>query len=153
MLSATKVTGMQNKNDVVCFCPLEGIIDVISKKWALLIINAIGNHSSLRFNRLMEELRGISPKTLADTLKQLQDEGLLKRKSFAEIPPRVEYSLTKDGEGLREAVIPILKWAATRQTSEGRKCSASYSKIPAHRIRDRAFKRETVTRPEPWGGA
>jgi DNA-binding HxlR family transcriptional regulator len=141
-----KVTDMENKNDVVCFCPLEGIIDVISKKWALLIINAIGNYGSLRFNRLMEELRGISPKTLADTLKQLQEEELLKRESFAEIPPRVEYSLTKDGEGLREAVIPILKWAATRQCSK-KKCSATYNKIPAHRILDRALKKETVTRP------
>ena len=127
---------MQNKNDVVCFCPLEGIIDVISKKWALLIINAIGNYGNLRFNKLMEELRGISPKTLSDTLKQLQEEGLLKRESFAEIPPRMEYSLTKDGEGLREAVIPLLKWAATRHCSKRKKCSASFSKIPAHRIRD-----------------
>ena len=128
---------MHNKNDPVCFCPLEGIIDVIGKKWALLIINAIGNYGSLRFNKLMEELNGISPKTLADTLKQLQDEGLLNRESFAEIPPRVEYSLTNDGKGLREAVIPILKWAATRQCSK-RKCSASYSRIPAHRIKDTA---------------
>jgi DNA-binding HxlR family transcriptional regulator len=143
---------MQNKNDVVCFCPLEGVIDVISKKWALLIINAIGNYGNLRFNRLMEELRGISPKTLADTLKQLQAEELLKRESFAEIPPRVEYSLTKDGEGLREAVIPILKWAATRQCLK-RKCSPTYNKIPAHRIRNRALKKETVTRPEPCGSA
>jgi DNA-binding HxlR family transcriptional regulator len=128
-----KVTGMENKNDVVCFCPLEGIIDVISKKWALLIINAIGNHGSLRFNRLMEELHGISPKTLADTLKQLQNEQLLKRESFAEIPPRVEYSLTEDGRGLREAIVPILKWAATRQGSK-RKCSKTYREISAHRI-------------------
>ena len=132
-----EVMGMQNKSDVVCLCPLEGIIDVISKKWALLIINAIGNYGSLRFNKLMKELQGISPKTLADTLKQLQEEELLKRESFAEIPPRVEYSLTKDGEGLREAVIPILKWAATRQCSK-KKCSATYNKIPAHRIKNRA---------------
>jgi DNA-binding HxlR family transcriptional regulator len=135
---------MQNKNDVVCFCPLEGIIDVISKKWALLIINAIGNYGSLRFNRLMEELRGISPKTLADTLKRLQDEGLLKRESFAEIPPRVEYSLTKDGEGLREAVIPILRWAATRQCSKRKKCSSTYSNIPAHRIKNRSTQERDI---------
>lgn len=128
---------MQNKNEVVCYCPLEGVIDVISKKWALLIINAIGNYGSLRFNKLMEELQGISPKTLADTLKQLQKEQLLKRESFAEIPPRVEYSLTKDGLGLREAVVPILKWAATRQGSK-RKCSSAYQKMSAHRIRNRA---------------
>ncbi len=129
-----KVKRMKNKNEVVCYCPLEGIIDVISKKWALLIINAIGNYGSIRFNGLMEELNGISPKTLADTLKQLQDEKLLKRESYAEIPPRVEYSLTEDGLGLREAVVPILKWAATRQVSKT-KCSQAYMKMPAHRIK------------------
>ena len=139
----TKVMGMQNKNEVVCYCPLEGIIDVISKKWALLIINAVGNYRSLRFNRLMEELQGISPKTLADTLKQLQNEQLLKRESFAEIPPRVEYSLTEDGQGLREAVLPILKWAATRQGSK-RKCSPAYRRMPAHRIKHNSTKEKTV---------
>jgi DNA-binding HxlR family transcriptional regulator len=125
-----------HENEVVCYCPLEGIIDVISKKWALLIINAIGNYGSLRFNRLSEELHGISPKTLADTLKQLQNEGLLKRESFAEIPPRVEYSLTEDGRGLREAVVPILKWAAKRQGSKRKRCSVACKEMPAHRIRN-----------------
>jgi len=143
LLLTTKVTGMQNKNEAVCYCPLEGVIDVISKKWALLIINAIGNYGSLRFNKLMEELHGISPKTLADTLKRLQNEQLLKRESFAEIPPRVEYSLTEDGQGLREAVVPILKWAATRQGSKRKRCSVAYGKMPAHRIKDRATQEST----------
>jgi DNA-binding HxlR family transcriptional regulator len=127
---------MKNKNEGVCYCycPLEGIIDVISKKWALLIINAIGNYGSLRFNKIMEELHGISPKTLADTLSQLQNEGLLKRESFAEIPPRVEYSLTEDGQGLRDAVVPLLKWAATRHGSKGKKCSVAYREMSAHKI-------------------
>jgi DNA-binding HxlR family transcriptional regulator len=131
-----KVTSMENKN-AICFCPLEGVIDVIGKKWALLIINAIGNYGSLRFNRLMEELHSISPKTLADTLKRLQDERLVRRESFSEIPPRVEYSLTEDGKGLRQAVIPVLRWAATRQGLQGKKCCATYREIPAHRIRER----------------
>jgi DNA-binding HxlR family transcriptional regulator len=121
LLSTSKVTLMKNENEAVCYCPLEGVIDVISKKWALLIINAIGNYGRLRFNELMEELHSISPKTLADTLKQLQNEKLLKRESFSEIPPRVEYSLTEDGLGLREAVVPILKWAATRKVSQKEK--------------------------------
>jgi DNA-binding HxlR family transcriptional regulator len=129
---------MHDKIEGVCYCPLEGVIDVISKKWALLIINAIGNYGNLRFNKIMEELHGISPKTLADTLKQLQNEHLLKRESFAEIPPRVEYSLTEDGQGLREAVVPILKWAATRQGSKRKKCSLAYKRMPAHRIENRA---------------
>lgn len=99
----------------LCLCPLEGVIDVISKKWALLIINALGNRGTLRFKGLMKELDKIAPKTLSDTLKELQTEGLVRRESFAEIPPRVEYSLTQDGMKLREAVVPLLRWAATRE--------------------------------------
>lgn len=105
---------MHQECENVCLCPLKGIIDVISKKWALLIINAIGNHKRLRFKGLMEVLPGISPKTLSDTLKDLEGEGLIRRESFAEIPPRVEYTLTSDGTDLREAIIPLLRWTATR---------------------------------------
>lgn len=113
---------MHKESEHICFCPLKGIIDVISKKWALLIINAIGNHGRLRFNRLMEELNGISPKTLSDTLKRLETEDLIKREFFAEIPPRVEYTLTKDGKELRKAIIPLLRWAATRDDKSKEKC-------------------------------
>ena len=126
---------MREEGDHVCFCPLEGVIDVISKKWALLIINAIGNHGKLRFNNLMQELGNISPKTLSDTLKELQTEGLIKRESFAEIPPRVEYSLTRDGAELRKSIIPLLKWAATRTSINKEKCASTYRGIPAHRVR------------------
>ena len=128
---------MHSKKDPVCLCPLEGVIDVISKKWTLLIVNVIGNHGQLRFSKLMQELRGISPKTLADTLKQLQEEELIKREAFAEIPPRVEYSLTSDGKRLREAIMPILTWAAMRKNSKN-KCSKTYCKMPGHRIGNRA---------------
>jgi len=124
---------VQEKGDHICFCPLEGVIDVISKKWALLIVNALGNNGRLRFNSLMEELGGISPKTLSDTLKELQAEGLIKRESFAEIPPRVEYSLTEDGTELRKSIIPILRWAATRNSVKKDRCG--YKGIPAHRVK------------------
>jgi DNA-binding HxlR family transcriptional regulator len=105
-----------------CICPLKGIIDLISKKWALLIINTLGNYGKLRFNKLMETLNGISPKTLSDTLKDLQAEGLIKRESFAEIPPRVEYSLTKDGVELRKSIIPLLEWTANRNSLNKERC-------------------------------
>ena len=110
---------MSNESDNRCFCPLEGIMHIISKKWAILIINAIGTYGKLRFNRLIEELHGISPKTLSDRLKELQTKGLIERESFAEIPPRVEYSLTKDGAELRESVIPLLKWTIKRNVAGG----------------------------------
>jgi len=105
---------MQQESKDVCLCPLEGIIDVISKKWALLTIAEIGNNHKLRFNEIMKNLDGISPKTLADILKQLETSGLIKREAFAEIPPRVEYSLTKDGVELRNAIKPLMEWASAR---------------------------------------
>ena len=115
----------------VCLCPLKGIIDVISKKWALLIINTLGNSGKLRFNKLMATLRGISPKTLSDTLKNLQAEGLITRESFAEIPPRVEYSLTTDGAELRKSIIPLLEWTANRSNTNKEQCAKCPPQIRA----------------------
>ena len=115
----------KDSNDVICLCPLDGIIDIISKKWALLIINEIGNHKRIRYNDLMKELQNITPKTLADILKELVKYGLVKRESFNEIPPRVEYTLTKDGEKLREAIIPILQWAISMKGTVVAHCSCS----------------------------
>lgn len=106
---------MQRESKDVCLCPLEGIIDVISKKWALLVIAVIGNNHKLRFNEIMKNLEGISPKTLAIILKQLETSGLINREAFAEIPPRVEYSLTKNGTELRKAIKPLMKWATLQR--------------------------------------
>ncbi|MDV3244121.1 MAG: helix-turn-helix transcriptional regulator [Nitrososphaerales archaeon] len=108
---------MPKESQLICMCPLEGVIDVISKKWALLILNSLGNYGKLRYKQIMEHLK-ISPKILADTLKELQGLGLIRRQAFAEIPPRVEYSLTEDGYTLRRAVLPILQWAAARTEYE-----------------------------------
>ena len=99
-LTARAKAIMTNERDDLCFCPLEGVMGVISKKWTLLIVNGIGTYGRLRFNRLVEEWHGINPKTLSNRLKELQTEGLIERESFAEIPPRVEYSLTKDVQNL-----------------------------------------------------
>jgi len=123
-----------SRPDAVCLCPLEGVIDTIGKKWTLLVVNAIGNHGRLRFSQMMEELRGISPTTLSETLQELQREGLIGRESFAEIPPRVEYSLTKDGTQLRKAILPLLQWASTRTVPGKKKCSTRYRQITAHQI-------------------
>jgi DNA-binding HxlR family transcriptional regulator len=119
----------------LCLCPLEGIIDTIGKKWILLVINALGNHGRLRFNQMMNELDAISPTTLTETLKELQKEKLIKRESFSEIPPRVEYYLTKDGAELRKAMLPLLEWASRRNPTTSRKCSTIYKKMQSHQIK------------------
>ncbi len=102
------------EQDELCLCPLKGIINTISKKWTLQIIAQIGNHKKLRYTEIKERLGGISPKSLADRLKELEREGLINREAFAEIPPRVEYSLTNDGETLRRSMMPLMEWASSR---------------------------------------
>lgn len=101
-------------------CPIQGVIDIISKKWGLLIVAVLGNSPSMRYNDIMKELKGISPKTLADTLKALLDTRIIVRKAFNEIPPRVEYALTDDGKKLRNAIRPLIQWAVDH--SGNREC-------------------------------
>jgi len=108
--------------DQICFCPVKGVIDIISKKWALLIVNTLGNFEVQRFKDLERRLVGMSPKTLSDTLKRLKEAGLVERQSFNEIPPRVEYRLTEDGKEFRKAVLPMIRWAATRDGWDTRQC-------------------------------
>lgn len=99
-----------------CECCTDGIIDLIGKKWTLCILVTLGNIPSLRFNALLDELSGISPRTLSDTLKELVGQGIIARQVFAEAPPRVEYSLTQEGWRLRRAVVPLMEWAVAHNT-------------------------------------
>ena len=123
---------MADDSNAVCICPLEGVIDTISKKWALLIIHVLGNRPRLRFNELMKELSGISPKTLTDTLAVLRREGFVGREAFSEIPPRVEYFLTDDGRELRDAILPLLQWTMKREKFSLDECKGHCRKTPGH---------------------
>jgi DNA-binding HxlR family transcriptional regulator len=114
-----------DEDKVICLCPIEGIIDLIAKKWSLLIINELGNHGSLRFNELLRELRPITPKMLSDLLKELTKEGLVKRKIYNTIPPKVKYSLTEKGKELRKAIIPLIQWAFNYEDGIVAHCSCS----------------------------
>ncbi len=95
----------------VCPCPCEGLIDIIGKKWTLCLLAQLGNNGTMRFNQLQGRLKGISAKTLAEVLKGLQRTGLIEREAFREIPPRVEYHLTREGRELTILVAPLMVWA------------------------------------------
>ena len=95
----------------VCPCPCEGVIDIIGKKWVLCVLALLGNNGTMRFNQLLAQLPGISAKTLTVVLKDLQRTGLARREAFAEIPPRVQYHLTKEGRELTILVAPLMVWA------------------------------------------
>jgi DNA-binding HxlR family transcriptional regulator len=121
---------MENNSNHICLCPLEGIINIIAKKWAILIISIIGHQERIRFTDIAQRLDGISPKTLADVLKNLQKENLIHREAFSEIPPRVEYSLTEDGKQLCEAVLPLIQWAEKRDTADKHRCRGNCYDLP-----------------------
>lgn len=80
-------------------CPVARTAEIISGKWTLLIIRDLVAGVK-RFNQLERSLQGISPKTLSERLRSLEEEGIIMRQMFAEVPPRVEYSLTEKGHDL-----------------------------------------------------
>lgn len=93
-----------------CPRPLESVSDYLSKKWTMSIIITIGNFGNLRFNDLLKRIEGTTAKMLSHRLKELKEENIIARKSFNEIPPRVEYSLTKKGQKLTRALLPLINW-------------------------------------------
>jgi len=103
-----------------CLCSARGIIEVVSKKWTVCIVSILERDSPIRYNEIKAKLKDISPKSLSDTLKVLRKEDLIERKVFPEIPPRVEYSLTGEGQKLKGALMPLVEWAKNRDVSEGR---------------------------------
>ncbi len=84
-------------------CPVARTAEIISGKWTLLIIRDLVSGVK-RFNQLERSLHGISPKTLSERLRSLEEEGIIVRQMFAEVPPRVEYSLTEKGRDLVDVV-------------------------------------------------
>ena len=95
-----------------CYCPIDGVIDVISKKYSLQIVGLLGATGPMRYSDLEERLGVNSSSMLANRLEELAGEGLIERRSFDEIPPRVEYSLTRRGRELESRIQPLLEWAA-----------------------------------------
>ncbi|SRR5579883_2752139 len=80
-------------------CPVARTATILSGKWTILIIRDLTSGLK-RFNQLERSLQGISPKTLSERLRTLEEEGIVARQTFAEVPPRVEYSLTEKGRDL-----------------------------------------------------
>ena len=96
------------------FIIVDSIRNIICKKWSMVIINAIDKGERLRYKDLTSIFEGISPTTLSSVLKELEREKIIKKKTFNEIPPRIEYSLLQRGKELLKAIVPLEKWAETR---------------------------------------
>lgn len=101
------------KNDAMNLgCPVARTAELIGNKWTPLIIRDLVKGEK-RFSELERSLRGISPKTLSERLKKLEDAQVVNRKCYAEVPPRVEYTLTEKGFALLPVIDSMRDYGAT----------------------------------------
>ncbi len=99
-------------------CPIRCVISKFSSKWAILILCVLSENPKTRFNSISRAIPDISPKVLSATLKTLEEENLISRELFAEIPPKVEYSLTEKGRSLMPILYNLIGWAIENSSND-----------------------------------
>jgi len=103
-------------NGYPCFIPAQRIMHLISRKWGIQLIYILKDGKRIRYNELRDILQKgwtkdrISDATLSARLAEFSEEGIMKREVFPELPPKVEYNLTKKGEKLAKALDPLINW-------------------------------------------
>ena len=99
-------------------CPVETTLSLISDRWKVLILRELFL-GTRRFGELKKALNGISQKVLTENLKDMAEQGLSSRHVYAEVPPRVEYSLTPLGESLRPVLRAMFDWGVAYKQQSG----------------------------------
>lgn len=97
-------------------CPVATTVQLIGSKWKLLILRNLLIRP-WRFNELKKDLDGISQKVLTDSLRSMEEDGLVIRTVYPEVPPHVEYSLSKLGESMRPILMEMQKWGTNYKSS------------------------------------
>lgn len=109
--SDTAVETDEPSPEPTCYCPLDGVVALLSRKYAIQVVCVIGALGEARYGEIEAAFGDVSSSTLSSRLSELSDAGLLVREQHDTIPPKVEYSLTADGEALCERLEPVLEWA------------------------------------------
>jgi DNA-binding HxlR family transcriptional regulator len=99
------------KYSMVDECPIRNVLDRFGDKWSILIIIILGENGTLRFSELHKTIGNVSQKMLTVTLRTLEADGLIARKTYPEVPPRVEYTLTDIGYSLLPHIQNLADWA------------------------------------------
>ncbi len=99
-------------------CPVEVTLDLIDGRWKGVVLHHLLSAACLRFNELRRRLPGITQRLLTKQLRELEGAGLVTRTVYAEVPPRVEYRLTPEGESLRPLVEFAEAWGKARITRQ-----------------------------------
>ncbi|MFI8940935.1 winged helix-turn-helix transcriptional regulator [Streptomyces syringium] len=96
------------------FCGIDAAMDVVAGKWKSLILWELHHHGTRRFAELRRGLPGVSEKMLIQHLREMEEDGLVHREVYREVPPKVEYSLTEHGVSLNAALASLGQWGAER---------------------------------------
>ena len=99
-------------------CEFAGFWEILGRRWSLLILKNFCTKEVIRFNELKRSLSGISSTVLADRLLDLEREGLISKKIYPEIPPKVEYRMTPQAKELQVILANLTKWAERWKSSE-----------------------------------
>lgn len=102
---------LYTRNGKSYHCPVEAALDVIGGKWKPLILWALGDNV-LRFNELQKALPGVNAKMLTKQLRELEEDGVIRRTVYPEVPPRVEYTITEFGKTLIPILLALCAWGA-----------------------------------------
>ncbi|MDE7303487.1 MAG: helix-turn-helix transcriptional regulator [Oscillospiraceae bacterium] len=97
-------------------CPVATTVQIIGSKWKLLIIRNLMERP-WRFNELKNDLEGISQKVLSDSLRSMEEDGIIVRNVYPEVPPKVEYSLTELGKSMRPILDAMAAWGTEYKAS------------------------------------
>ena len=100
-------------------CPVETTLTLISDKWKVLILRDLLLHGTMRFGELKKSIGHVTQKVLTAQLRDMEAKGLLTRKVYAEVPPRVEYTLTATGYSLRPILDSMVAWGTDYQKQNG----------------------------------
>ena len=92
-------------------CAVQGVLNQIGGKWKLPILCSLLNNGPSRYNELLKNIRGLSNTMLSKTLKELEDDGLVRRSEYLEVPIRVEYRLTGKAMKLQPILIDLIRWS------------------------------------------
>lgn len=101
----------EKTNSIVEMCPVRNVVARFGDKWSLLVLLVINGSGPVRFNELGRLIPDISTRVLSGTLKTLEADGLINRKVYAQVPPKVEYSLTETGKSLVPLIMQLTEWA------------------------------------------
>jgi DNA-binding HxlR family transcriptional regulator len=106
---------LEEKDTGTGLCPIHDFLNHFANKWSMLVVLNLGYAGKPRFNELKNMITGISQRMLAVTLRSLECDGLVSRRLYPEIPPRVEYQLTPLGKSLMDVIMTLGEWASRHE--------------------------------------